>query len=107
MKGDDVVVDKTQEIEKEIREFHKYWLAVYIARVIETINRTCGNENASSYNAVYNSCQDVINYTNEEKEEIYELVDNILEEKYMLLFAHKELDKPIYLVDLNEEVEKC
>lgn len=103
MKGDDVV-DKTQEVEKEIKLFHKYWLAVYISRVIETEHRIYGNEKASSYNAVYNSCLDVINYNYEEKKEIYDLVDDILEEKYRLLFAHNNLDKPVYLVDLNEEV---
>lgn len=103
MKGDDVV-DKTQEVEKEIKLFHKYWLAVYISRVIETEHRIYGNEKANSYNAVYNSCLDVINYNDEEKKEIYDLVDDILEEKYSLLFAHNKLDTPIYLVDLNEEV---
>lgn len=100
-------MNKAQEVEKEIRLFHKKWIAEYLAKVIEIEHRIYGNENTNSYNAVYNGCTDVINYGNEEMEEIYDMVDKILEEKYQLIFAHKELDKPVYLVDLSEDVSKC
>lgn len=99
---------KTIQVEKEMREFHKVWFSEYVAKVLEIEHRVYGNNACNSYNAVYSSCIDAIIYSEEEKEEIYEIVDSILTNKYKLLFAHNNLDESTYLVDISDkDVSKC
>lgn len=51
-------MSKMEQVEKEIRTFHKSWLAEYVAKAIEIYNRVFFDENIRSYQQIYNSCLD-------------------------------------------------
>ena len=97
-------MSKYNKAEREIREFHKRWLAEYIAKTIEVKHRIYKKNNLESYKYFYNSSEDSFIYTKDEEREIYNLVDSILIGKYNLLVANNAFDdKHIYLVDLGKE----
>lgn len=98
-------MNKIEQIESEIRKFHKDWLAQYIAKVIEITYRVDGNPKVDSYQQFYNSCLDTIIYSKKEKKQIFNKVDDILTNKYRLLIVNKAFnDKHIYLVEIGKEV---
>ena len=97
-------MSKYNKAEREIREFHKRWLAEYIAKTIEVKHRIYKKNNLESYKYFYNSSEDSFIYTKDEEREIYNLVDSILIGKYNLLVANNAFDEThIYLVDLGKE----
>lgn len=71
-------MSKMEIVENEIRTFHKSWLAEYVAKAIEIYNRIYIDEDIGSYQQIYNSCLDEFIYSDEERKEIYDLVDDIL-----------------------------
>ena len=91
-----------KKIEQEIKQFHKQWFAEYVAKVIAVEYKFNDNSHNLSYNQIYDSCFDKINYSEEEKEEIYQNVDDIFTHEYSLIFAHNNKDESIYLVDISE-----
>ena len=94
---------KRKQFEKEIRQFHKQWIAEYIAKVIELKYRIYGNNKNDSYTSIYNSCSDTLIYSLEERKQIYQQVDDILTNKYQLIVANCAFDEEcIYLVDIDE-----
>ena len=95
-------------IEQEIRQYHKIWFAEYLARVISIYYKHNQNNNNISYNQVYDSCFDTFCYSDEEKNELYQNVDDFLTNKYNLFFAHNNRDDRLYLIDISEgEDKKC
>ena len=97
-------MNKEQQLENEIRQFHKQWIAEYIAKVIELKYRIYGNDKNNSYTAIYNSCRDTLVYSLEERKQIYQQVDDILTNKYQLIVANCAFDDEcIYLVDIGEK----
>ena len=97
-------MSKYDKVEREIREFHKRWLAEYIAKTIEIKHRIYKKDNLESYKYFYNSSEESFIYSKEEEREIYNMVDSILTGKYNLLVANNAFDdKHIYLVDLGKE----
>lgn len=97
-------MSKIEIVENEIRIFHKSWLAEYVAKAIEIYNRVYIDEDIGNYQQIYNSCLDEFIYSDEERKEIYDFVDDILTRKYGLLIANNAFDgKHIYLVDLRKE----
>lgn len=97
-------MSKFEKMEKEIREFHKLWLAEYIAKTIEVKHRIYKKDELESYKYFFNSSEDSFIYNKDEEREIYNLVDSILTDKYNLLVANNAFDdKHIYLVDLGKE----
>ena len=99
------VMSKIDKIEKELKEFHKQLLAEYIAKAIETTHRVYKKDDLECYKFFYNSSGDTFIYSEKEQEEIYNLVDSILTNKYSLLVANDAfVDNHIYLVDLRWEV---
>lgn len=97
-------MSKFENMEKEIREFHKLWLAEYIAKTIEVKHRIYKKNELESYKYFFNSSEDSFIYNKDEEREIYNLVDSILTDKYNLLVANNAFDdKRIYLVDLGKE----
>ena len=97
-------MSKYDKAEREIREFHKRWLAEYIAKIIEVKHRIYKKDDLESYKYFYNSSEDSFIYSKEEEREIYNMVDSILTGKYNLLVANNAFDdKHIYLVDLGKE----
>lgn len=77
-------MSKFEKMEKEIREFHKLWLAEYIAKTIEIKHRIYKKDELESYKYFSNSSEDSFIYSKDEEREIYNLVDSILTEKYNL-----------------------
>ena len=55
-------MSKFEKMEKEIREFHKAWLAEYIAKTIEVKHRIYKKDNLESYKYFYNSSEDSFIY---------------------------------------------
>ncbi len=97
-------MSKFEKMEKEIREFHKLWLAEYIAKTIEVKHRIYKKDELESYKYFYNSSEDSFIYNKDDEREIYNLVDFILTDKYNLLVANNAFDdKHIYPVDLEKE----
>lgn len=77
-------MSKFEMMEKEIREFHKLWLAEYIAKTIEIKHRIYKKDELESYKCFYNSSEDSFIYSKDEEREKYNLVDSIFTEKYNL-----------------------
>ena len=92
---------KINLIKKEEEQSHNQFLAYIIADMIYIHYKHYKNEKFESYNQVYHSSMQFINYSEKEQEEIYKNVDSILEAKYDLFFAHNEKDESIYLVDIS------
>lgn len=99
-------LDELVKFEEE--KVHKQLVTRFIAEMIYIHYKYFKNENFETYEQMYNSSMQVINYDNESQDEIYKNVDSILEEKYDLFFAHNEKDEPIYLVDISgKEDDVC
>ena len=81
--------------------YYKRLLAQYIAYQIVLDHIYYGNEKADCYNQIYHSSWDIIEYTELEKEEIYQMVDEIVEKDYDYIFAHNYKTEPIYLVKVS------
>ena len=97
-------MSKFEKMEKEIKEFHKVWLAEYIAKMIEIKHRIYKQAKVESYKYFYNSSEDSFIYSKDEEREIYNNVDRILTNSYNLLVANNAFDDThIYLVDLGKE----
>lgn len=60
-------MSKMEIVEKEIRTFHKSWLAKYVAKAIEIYNRIYIDEDIGSYQQIYNSCLDELTIRDVEK----------------------------------------
>lgn len=96
---------RQDRIEMLTRNYYKRLLADYIAYQIMLDHIYYGNDKADSYSACYNSSWDQINYNNEEQEEIFRMVDDILEQQYGYIQAHYDKNLPIYLVDISGKEE--
>ena len=70
-------MSKFEQAEREIREFHKVWLAEYIAKMIEIKHRIYKKAAVEDYKYFYNSSEDSFVYNKEEEREIYNHVDSI------------------------------
>lgn len=93
---------RRNRIEVLTRNYYKKLLASYLAYQIVLDHIYYGNDKADTYNEFYNSVWDQTNYNNEEQEEIFRMVDDILEQKYRYIQAHYDKNLPIYLVDISE-----
>ena len=82
-------MNKEEKLEREIRKYHKYLLAQYIAKVIELTYHTYGSPKLDSYQQFYNSCLDTQVYNKLDQKKIFNCVDDILTKEYRLLIANK------------------
>jgi len=94
-------MDVKEIMKNEEEQSHRLFIANFIADMIYIHYKYLKNENFETYEQMYNSSMQVINYDKEIQNEIYKHVDSILEEKYDLFFAHFDKSAPIYLVDIS------
>lgn len=85
------------------REYYKQFLAAYIAKVIEI---EFSNGRSRSFNSYLHSCLRYFKLDYLEREEIFNLVDEILLHQHKLLVANANKSEKMFLVDLKEE-ELC
>lgn len=98
-------MNKLKQEEKELKEFYKLCLAEYIAKAVEIKYRLYGKATVESYQHIYNTCQDTIVLNDVEKQEIYNMADDILTNKYDILIANEAFNEDvIHLVNIKEEV---
>lgn len=83
----------------------KVELAHMFTRLIVLHYKYYKNNEADTFEQYCNSFNSVIILTDEEQIEIYHKVDSIIEKENNLFFAHYELNKSIYLVDVSENDE--
>lgn len=98
----DVTKSKDDLIEQEIRQYHKYWFAEYVAKTLEIEHRINGGDKCNSIQIAYNCCLDTIVYNDEEIKEIYKQVYAILQNKYKFIIAASVDDRYIYLVPIKK-----
>ena len=94
-------MDVNEIMKKEEELSHRMFLANFIADMIYIHFKHFKNEKFETYEQMYNSSMQFIQYDDEVQDEIYKHVDSILEEKYDLFFAHDDRSAPIYLVDIS------
>lgn len=94
-------MDVKEIIKNEEEQSHRIFIANFIADMIYTHYKYLKNKDFETYEQMYNSSMQVINYDKDIQNEIYKKVDSILEEKYDLFFAHNDKSSPIYLVDIS------
>lgn len=87
------------EFENELHQEYKLCSANLIARIISVYYRYFGSELELSYKEIYDKYIKIYKYDEKEQEEIFDKVDNILNEEYNLLIAKKD---KLVLVDLTE-----
>lgn len=91
-------------IENLDKQSYKKYLSAYIADMIVNRYKVSGPQLNETYSQLFNSAQDTFNLTEEEYEEIYNNVDNIIDStghKPRLLIASERKDK-IYLAVIEE-----
>lgn len=91
-------------IENLDKQSYKKYLSAYIADMIVNRYKVSGPQLNETYSQLFNSAQDTFNLTEEEYEEIYNNVDNIIDctgNKPRLLIASERKDK-IYLAVIEE-----
>ena len=88
-----------KELKYDLYQEHKICFSYLIAKVISTYYRYFGSEPGISYKEIYTECLKKYKYNKKEQEEIFQIVDNILNEEHNLLVANRN---KLYLVDLTE-----
>lgn len=89
----------------DANELLKEHLAELLAAEIHLYYTYYENKKFESFEQYCNSYNSFFILNKKEKLELYHKVDSIMEEKYDLFFAHYELEKPIYLVDVSGKDE--
>ena len=84
------------------REYYKQFLASYIAKVIEL---EFSNGRRRSFNSFLHCCLKNYKLNNIERDEVFNLVDEILLNQYELLVANASKSEKMFLVDLKKERE--
>ena len=84
------------------REYYKQFLASYIAKVIEL---EFNNGRRRSFNSFLHCCLKNYKLNDIEREEVFNLVDEILLNQYELLVANASKSEKMFLVDLKKERE--
>lgn len=90
----------------EEEKMHQLFITKIIAEMIYIHYKYYKNNEFESYEQMYNSSMQKINYSAEEQEKIYKNVDSLLEKEHNLFFAHNNKSEPIFLVDLLENESK-
>lgn len=93
--------DRIQELDKQSYIKH---LSEYIADMIVNRYNVLGPQLEETYSELFNSSLDTFQFTDEEYEEIYNNVDNLIDcsgKKPRLLIASERKDK-IYLAKIEE-----
>lgn len=87
------------------KEFYKQFLASYIAKTIEL---EFNNGRMKSFNSFLHNCLKSYKLSVLEREEVFNLVDEILLNQYHLLIANASKSEKLFLVDIEKEREiKC
>ena len=86
---------------KEEEQILKDTLAICLARLIRLHYTYYKNKKFDTFDQYCNGYTSFTILSEKEKLELYHTVDKIIEQEYNLFFAHYELDKPIYLVDIS------
>lgn len=91
---------------KEEERIQRKYLVMYLSIIIDLHYKHYKNEEFDTFKQYMNGGLGNIKYSKEETEAIFREVDKLLERRYGLFFAHYDLNKPIYLVDVsNKEKE--
>lgn len=96
---------KRERFIQEENRVLKEELAHMFARLIVLHYKYYKNNEADTFEQYCNSFNSVIILTDQEQIEIYHKVDSIIEKENNLFFAHYELNKTIYLVDVSGKDE--
>lgn len=99
-------MSKRKILKKREEEYQRKYLVMYLSEIIKLHYKYFKNEKSKTIQQYINSGFCNKKYSKEEIEDIFREVDNMLEKKYGLFFAHYDLDKPIYIIDvINKEEE--
>ena len=90
--------------EEEI--IQRKYLVKYLSIIIDLHYKYFKNEKFDTFQQYINSGFGNIKYSREEVKAIFREVDSLLERKHGLFFAHYDLEKPIYLVDVLKKEEE-
>ena len=86
---------------KEEDQILKETLAICLAKLIGLHYKYYKNKKFDTFDQYCDSYTCFTILSEKEKVELYHTVDKIMEQEYNLFFAHYELGKPIYLVDVS------
>lgn len=99
-------MNKRKILMKKEQECQRKCLIIYLSKIIKLHFKYFENEEFETFQQYINSGICNKKYSKEGKEAIFREVDNILEKKYGLFFAHYDLDKPVYIIDVTNNEEK-
>ena len=87
-------MSKFEKMEKEIREFHKLWIAEYIAKTIEVKHRIYKKDELESYKYFFNSsCKS--QYKNAQK------VENKNVQKSDCVYVDSDISESIFILSFK------
>lgn len=90
-------------INQEEKECYTSRISDYIADTMAINFRHFSNNHETSFNTFYKQGFDVFRYTEEEKQKMYDLIEDSLQHRYGLIRINKGYNKSLVLKDLNEE----
>ncbi len=91
------------KINREGKKCYTSKTAEYIAEIIAINYKYFKNNHETSFDMFYKQGFDVFKYTEEEKQEMYDLIEDLLQQNYGLIRINKGFNKPLILKDLSEE----
>ena len=91
------------KINQEEKECYTLRIVDYIAETIAINYKYFKNNHKTSFDMFYKQGFDVFSYTEEEKQEMYDLIEDLLQQNYGLIRINKGFNKTLILKDLNEE----
>ena len=96
-------MSKYKNINQEEKDCYATRISDYIADVIAINYKYYKNNHEISFDMFYKQGFDVPIYTDEEKQDIYNLIEDSLQQNYGLIRINKGYDNQLVLRDLNEE----
>ncbi len=91
------------KINQEEKECYTARVSDYIADTIAINYSYFKNNHEMNFDMFYKQGFDVFRYTEAEKQKMYDLIEDSLQQRYGLIRINKGTNKPLKLKDLSEE----
>ncbi len=94
-------MNRIELINSEEKEVYKKLVSAFIAKRIAINYKYYKNQGIETYNTIYNSSFDTFPLDEKDKQEIFNEAEKILEQDELLIFAHYDNDKPLYVISIG------
>lgn len=96
-------MNNDDRINREEKDCYMKRMSDYISDTIAINYKYFKNNSKNSFKDFFKQSSDTFNYSEEELNIFYDMVEDSLQQNYGLIRINADYDKPLVLKDLNEE----